>query len=351
MFIKFIQTLSFALTFFFLASCNGQVQTTQQPTASTNEEKFQDFDPYFIDTKTVVSQFGPKNITRNIIQDKKGNMWLASWEGIIRYDGKSFTNYTLQENLRKYHVFSAFEDSKENLWFGTIRGGVYRYDGKAFIHYTEKDGLGDWAESIIEDRNGNIWFATDEGVVRYNGETFQNFTTKEGLIDDYVHCLLETKDGNIWIATTGGISIYDGKIFKSFNQTAFKPFVNIRTLIQDQKGNIWIGGQEGLFCYNPLEPLSTSIKTWTTKFAGYLYEDKKGTIWMAAFDTPSTMSLSKKEINSNDFIEVKKENGQIFGIVADKEGNIWYGKGDGICRFDPSEQLKTGVQTFTTFRE
>lgn len=313
----------------FFASCNGQAPTT------TDSTKARDFDPYFVDTKTITSPFGPKDITRNMIQDKKGNIWFASWEGIIRYDGKVFTNFTLQEHLRKYHTFSAFEDSKGNLWFGSIQGGVYRYDGKTFTNFTQKDGLSDWAECIIEDKKGNIWFATNEGIVCFNGIKFQTFTTKEGLIDDYVHCLLETQNGEIWVATSGGISIYDGKTFRNFNQTTLKPFNNIRTLIQDKKGTIWIGGQEGLFSYDGI-----SIKTHSTKFAGYLYEDKKGNIWLSSFETERKMVFSKKEING-DFVEIKKENGQIYGILEDKDGNIWYGKEDGVCRYDG--------KTFTTF--
>ncbi|MFN0201340.1 MAG: two-component regulator propeller domain-containing protein [Bacteroidia bacterium] len=338
--------MGFLIWIFLLHSaCKGQVQTTHNEVVGKDSVKKQDVDPYFMDTKTITSPFGPKSITRNIIQDKKGNLWFASWEGIIRYDGKVFTNFTLQNNLRKYHTFSAFEDSKGNLWFGAIRGGVYRYDGQTFTNFTQKEGLSDWVECMIEDKKGNIWFATNEGIVCFDGIKFQTFTTKEGLIDDYVHCLLETQNGEIWVATGGGISIYDGKSFRNFNQTIVKPFHNIRTLIQDQKGTIWIGGQEGLFSYDGI-----SINTHSTKFAGYLYEDKKGNIWLASFESEGKMALLKKELKG-DFEEIKKENGQVFGILEDKEGNIWFGREEGITRYDPSAALKTGNNAFTTFTE
>jgi len=51
-------------------------------------------DPYFFESKDIVSAYGLRNTTRNLLQDQSGDMWLASWEGIIRYDGKSFTNFT-----------------------------------------------------------------------------------------------------------------------------------------------------------------------------------------------------------------------------------------------------------------
>ena len=80
-------------------------------------------DPNFVVAPDIVSTQGPSNITRNILQDRNGNYWFASWEGIVRYDGKLFTYVTLKEGLRRFHVFSVLEDQTGNLWFGMIRGG------------------------------------------------------------------------------------------------------------------------------------------------------------------------------------------------------------------------------------
>lgn len=66
-------------------------------------------------------------------------MWITSWDGIFRYDGKSFTNMT--SNISSARFFSVLEDRKGNLWFGTIGSGVYRYDGKTFQNFTTRDGL------------------------------------------------------------------------------------------------------------------------------------------------------------------------------------------------------------------
>lgn len=79
----------------FLTSCKGQKKTdppkgnTQQATQSIINPS--DIDPYFTETQAITSAYGPSSITRNIIQDRKGNFWLATWEGIVRYDGNSLT--------------------------------------------------------------------------------------------------------------------------------------------------------------------------------------------------------------------------------------------------------------------
>jgi len=74
------------------------------------------------------------------LQDKIGNLWFGSNGGVSKYDGKSFTNFTIKEGLSNNYVFSILEDKSGNLWFGTDGGGVLKYNGKSFINFTEKDG-------------------------------------------------------------------------------------------------------------------------------------------------------------------------------------------------------------------
>lgn len=76
------------------------------------------------------------------------------------------------------NVHCALQDRKGDLWFGTTGEGVYRYDGKVFTQFTIKDGLNSntvW--SVLEDRKGNIWFGTrDLGLCRYDGKIFTSFS-------------------------------------------------------------------------------------------------------------------------------------------------------------------------------
>jgi ligand-binding sensor domain-containing protein len=60
-------------------------------------------------TNAYTSQ-GPNTITRNIIQDRKGNIWIAAFDGIFRYDGKSFINITSKVSSARF--FSVLEDRK-----------------------------------------------------------------------------------------------------------------------------------------------------------------------------------------------------------------------------------------------
>jgi hypothetical protein len=44
--------------------------------------------------EAAITAYGPKNIARTIIQDRRGNIWIAAFDGIFRYDGKSFQHFT-----------------------------------------------------------------------------------------------------------------------------------------------------------------------------------------------------------------------------------------------------------------
>lgn len=226
--------------------CNAQ-NKTELPPGNTRPE-----------TKEVVTSHGPGNITRSITQDRHGNIWLASWEGIFRYDGKSFTNMT--HDVSSARFFSVLEDRKGNLWFGSIGSGVYYYDGKSFKNFTTKDGLiNNEVTCIYEDKAGNIWFGVNGGASRYNGKSFQNYIMDGDLmiedktgktVPDFtrppneVNSIIEDKTGKLWFATRGKTFICDGRKFTVVTQND-KPFSNVRTIIKDKKGNIWLGGLMG----------------------------------------------------------------------------------------------------------
>jgi hypothetical protein len=302
-------------------------------------------DPYFVETTNTVSKQGPRSITRNILQDKKGNIWLASWEGVIRYDGKSFFNETLINSLKKFHVFSLLEDSKGNIWIGTIRGGAYRYDGRNYTYYTTTDGL---IDNIIgcfaEDKDGNIWFGTDGGVSCFDGKRFRNYSMTDGLVGNSVNWIMQDKTGILWFATRTGVSRFDGKSFTNFKTAAGKDFDNARTVIEDRAGNIWIGGNDGLIRYS-----RGKLETLKSNFIGYLYEDKSGNMWISSGWEPSGpprigMSLSKYDGKTFELVIDKLGAGdvQVFGIYEDTVGNIWYGTMRGACMLEKGKDMHVG---------
>ena len=318
------------LMMIFCSFCNAQL-----PTGNTRSE-----------TKDAIISHGPTNISRTIIQDRKGNLWIASWEGVFRYDGKAFTNVTSAISSARF--FSALEDRKGNLWFGTIGSGVYFYDGKSFRNFTTKDGLiNNEITCIYEDKAGNIWFGVNGGTSRYDGKSFRNYMMNGEVISEdrtgktfpdftrppnEVNSIIEDKTGKFWIATRGNTFVFDGKTFAVFTHED-KAFKNVRTIIEDKKGNIWLGGMDGLWRYD-----GSAFTNFTPKFVGYIMEDRKGNIWTGsesgnsqgwALSRYDGKSLSDKKPTVT---EVANKS-MIFGILEDDKGNIWFGA-DGVYRYD-----------------
>lgn len=362
--------LSILLTAF-LFSCKGP-HKTDTPKAQPVQENppIKDYDPYFVETQNVKLAKGPSSITRNLLEDAQGNIWFASWEGIMSYQpskvlqgaGQPFTNHTNKEKLRRYHVFSVLRDKREQLWFGTIRGGLYRYDpsteppSDSFTNFTKEDGLaGDLILCMYEDRSGKIWIGTSTGISLFDPSTskgtapaFQNFIIEGSQNNNDVNSIIEDRNGTFWIGTRGTVFCYDGKTFTNFHNIGKLHLSNVRSIIEDKNGNIWLGGNEGLWRYNPSEGAS-SLTNFTKEFVGYIYEDRNGNIWTGSVkmgDRDWTLirydAIALSE-GLNPVRAMHRQNGQIFGILEDSNGNIWFGHERGVCRFDPKVAIEKEI--------
>ncbi len=106
--------------------------------------------------------------------------------GVCRFDGKYFTNFTEKGGPQNASITSALADKAGNIWFGTELGsgglhedgGLWLYDGKSFTRFTRTDG---WCHngvfSIVEDTDGKIWVGTrNTDLCRFDGKTFTSFS-------------------------------------------------------------------------------------------------------------------------------------------------------------------------------
>ena len=92
-------------------------------------------DPYFQPIGAKSTSYMPRVIIRNMLQDREGHIWFATFGGPIRYDGKAFTNFGEEVGLPKVRIFSLLEARSGELWFGSMTGGATRYDGKTFTKF------------------------------------------------------------------------------------------------------------------------------------------------------------------------------------------------------------------------
>lgn len=147
----------------------------------------------------------PQDQVRSVVQTADGYIWVATHEGLVRFDGMRFVTFNRENTaVIENSLFRVlYEDRQGVLWGGT-EGGLIRYEGGRFTNYTTRDGLiGNEVRTIVEDRDGQLWIGTASGISRLRNNKFVNYTTKDGLAENEVWSMCRSHDGGLWIATNG----------------------------------------------------------------------------------------------------------------------------------------------------
>ena len=348
-------TLPILVFLFFAMSCHGQPKLVKN---------------YF----TNQSQAAADNVHCGL-EDKSGNLWFGTTgDGVYRYDGQSFINFTTKDGLSSNTVWSILEDKAGDIWIGT-NAGLCRYSEKTITRVpfsiTESNSFlltntinndqKNEVFSIIQDKSGTLWFGTSNGVYcrKLGKKSFTRFLDNFSIINvnnlslKSVQCMLEDKSGNIWFGSGPmafeGICLYNGKIL-----THFKPKNEgwIRTILESKNGTILFATRHiGVYMYDGKRFLPFSKPPEIADdLLNTILEDKAGNIWYAAdyakdpnddkggvwkFDRKTFERLTKKEGLTNT---------SAFFILEDKPGHIWIGtRSTGLYRYDG--------KTLTSFSE
>ena len=163
----------------------------------------------------------------SIVEDSRGYLWVGTVDGLNRLErtmpGKpfKFTRYKklpgVSTSLSSNLVYKIFQDRSGDLWVGT-QEGLNRFDRQreTFTRYLASPGNPGGLSSskviyIYQDRTGTLWIGTDGGLDKYrrNQDTFIHYKMKDGLPNNIIYGILEDDHGNLWISTSNGLSKFD----------------------------------------------------------------------------------------------------------------------------------------------
>ena len=257
------------------------------------------------------------------------------------------------------YVTGVFEDSKGNLWFGTIQKGIAMYDGKQLKYYTTKDGLSsDRVTSVTEDLGGVLWFNTGEGIAKYDDGKYTTYRIKKNdwQSNSISQFFIDSK-GDKWVGTWGGVYRFDGEKFTPFQI----PYPNVETAInedtknwvteikEDSEGNMWFARDGYGACKYDGKSFTHILKSdgLHSNNVTEIEFDSKGNIWFATRvaekDNPDPeKQTGKGGVNRMtggkivSFPKVKGLNrGDVYEIHVDDSKNVWISTtGNGVYRYD-----------------
>jgi ligand-binding sensor domain-containing protein/signal transduction histidine kinase/DNA-binding response OmpR family regulator len=316
------------------------------------------------------------SLINGIYQDKRNYLWIATEDGLNKFDGIKFTVYKNEPNdttsLKNNYVRCLFEDSKNRFWVGCING-LQQFDRKT--NTFEKVELLSSANqrlyphimSIIEDNDGCIWISTSgEGILKIsekNDKTFQTVTAiNSKLPTPYLTFIFQDSAEKFWIGTANyGLYLYDASSgqMHSFSVQNRKIGNNeISAIAEDKDKNIFIGTLSGgLYRFDRKNCTFIPIKDATGNASlpvKSLFFDRKQNMLLVGTDgqglrklNDKTWLLEKIELNSSPFDFSKTK---VHSILRDNAGNLWFGlfqKGVFLVRNNPYQFNYIGHKSFS----
>lgn len=332
-------------------------------------------DHYIVDQWQTADNL-PSNRINNLIQSSEGYLWLATGNGLVRFDGIRFTVYSkkqfpglgsdyihhiVQEKdgglLISSHkglcfyqrgkfehasgdastlpIWVTLKDKDGSLWIGTDGSGlVHLKDGSA-IYYKKKDGLtGNFIRSICRDREDNLWIGTRKGLNRLKDGNLTGYTVKDGLPNNFIKMVYPDSKGNLWIGTYGGglCRWNDGK-FEVYSTDQGLPGNAIRVIYEDSRGILWIGSRNGL-TRRKEGVFSTTLLDDSSPYTlvSRICEDNEGNLWVATH-SKGLFRLRNRFIESFTAKDGLSDSA-VLCFCYDSRKTLWVGMRDGLYFYD-----------------
>ena len=170
--------------------------------------------PAYVATAWQTEQGLPQNSVYDMVQDHDGYLWLATWGGLVRFDGARFSVFGSADipGLGSGRILSLHAGRSGELWIGTRDGDLIRLDDGVATSF-EGDGLRrTLVTSIREDAEGEVWINTSHGIARVAGAKLEAYVSHMGKpVSEFY---LQARDASMWFHSGSDIVRFgaDGSI-------------------------------------------------------------------------------------------------------------------------------------------
>ena len=212
------------------------------------------------------------NWVKDILEDKQGNLWVATNDGIskilVTKDTLGVTldikNFDKNSGINNPYTYDLHLDTLDRIWAALRFGGLICIEDDTIKHHFQSnDGLvTNNIRSITEDSTGLLWIGTgDQGIANinlYEDTLSVSFPEVEKLYSENVYSLILDDEQNLWVGSQQGvdkISFTDDRNLKDVQHfgraEGFAGIENCTNAVwKDGKGNLWFGTMNGLTKYN-----------------------------------------------------------------------------------------------------
>lgn len=284
----------------------------------------------------------PSSRVNAIAEDRQGFLWIATRDGLARYDGVDFRVWRTEDGLHDNSVWTVHVDARDRVWIGTRRGGLSMLDvdRTRFTHYTQSShpemGTDDvWAVTSTPD--GAIWFGTAEsGLYRIDESgRMRRFRADpadpRSLPGDAVAYLVVQEDGTLWVGCKTGVAAWTGQDFAPVALPT-PPGAFVEGLTVGVAEDLWIGvhgsgAVRDVDGRTELIPLTDPVLGMPVLHM--LVEDRQGARW---YDTRNGLARE---------IDGRLEDVPLFSVASrgavrpawasafeDREGGLWFASND-----------------------